>query len=97
MNTAQTNLTSSHDGNNKYYETCGKGFKSRFQLFEHNKIHLGTQPFMCNIFDKHFARKSNLSRHQLTHSGLKIYQCDICEKMFCTKRLFAKACNSSYL
>ncbi|OQS06003.1 hypothetical protein THRCLA_01926 [Thraustotheca clavata] len=70
-------------------EGCGKRFKRKFTLQEHEKTHSGIRPYACPVpgCNRHFSTSGNLSRHTFTHTGEKPYACawESCEKRFCTR------------
>nr|XP_033819104.1 zinc finger protein 574-like [Geotrypetes seraphini] len=63
-------------------QLCGKMFKKKSHLHNHQLTHTGERPFHCKVCSKTFASQANLLRHQLTHTGEKPYRCELCSKAF---------------
>ncbi len=65
---------------------CGKIFKKQNDCEEHENVHTGAKPFMCEQCGLAFARKSALKQHiQKMHtdiSSLPAKPCPICGKVF---------------
>ncbi|XP_037048839.1 oocyte zinc finger protein XlCOF6-like [Bradysia coprophila] len=79
-----------HSDQRKYvcaHEQCGKKFKLRSYLREHENIHKAdAKRHKCEYAncDKAFFKKSKLTRHHITHMSARQYSCDYsqCEKKF---------------
>ena len=61
---------------------CGKRFKARGGLQQHNRIHLQERPYACRFCPKRFTQKSHLDQHERIHTGLKPFQCQFCGRSF---------------
>ncbi|KAE9553133.1 hypothetical protein FO519_003650 [Halicephalobus sp. NKZ332] len=61
---------------------CGKRFKARGGLQQHNRIHLQERPYGCRFCPKRFTQKSHLDQHERIHTGLKPFQCQFCGRSF---------------
>jgi len=59
-----------------------KGFKAKYKLVNHIRVHTGERPFICEVCKKLFARSENLKIHKRIHSGEKPFKCEHCSKTF---------------
>ncbi|XP_078474124.1 uncharacterized protein LOC144735556 [Lampetra planeri] len=61
---------------------CSKGFRQRYNLERHVRIHTGERPYVCTQCGKGFSQYYNLERHVLIHTGEKPHVCTQCGKGF---------------
>lgn len=62
---------------------CGKVFKTKTNLTEHENVCSGSYPFSCIDCDKRFPSRTKLKQHeQLKHEKNYIKQCEKCGKGF---------------
>ncbi|XP_077186215.1 uncharacterized protein LOC143833875 [Paroedura picta] len=61
---------------------CGKCFRCKAELTEHQRLHVGEKPFACPDCGKSFCRKNVLVAHQRIHTGEKPFNCQYCGKNF---------------
>ena len=62
---------------------CGKHFKTVRTLTQHQKIHSGLRPHVCEVCNKSFVRKDTLQEHVKAHDPSKSnYVCQECGKVF---------------
>ncbi|KAM4034718.1 uncharacterized protein ACNLHF_021399 [Anomaloglossus baeobatrachus] len=77
-----------HKQANKYScSVCGKCFRQRSHLLNHEVIHTGKKPFSCSECGKCFSRKSYLFDHKKNHIEKKPFSCSVCGKCFIKKSL----------
>lgn len=49
--------------------TCGKDFKQKSTLLQHERIHTDQRPFPCHECGKRFRQQSHLTQHLRIHAG----------------------------
>ncbi|XP_069837980.1 oocyte zinc finger protein XlCOF7.1-like [Dendropsophus ebraccatus] len=64
---------------------CGKHFKKKSILSDHEKTHRDERPFSCSECGKSFKSKSSVIQHQITHKAERPFQCPECGKNFKNK------------
>lgn len=58
--------------NMKYIcEVCGQAYKHKCHFNVHMGMHVGINPFTCQLCNKSFTQKGALQRHRLLHTGKK--------------------------
>nr|XP_018911248.1 PREDICTED: zinc finger protein 2 homolog isoform X1 [Bemisia tabaci] len=62
--------------------TCGKDFKQKSTLFQHERIHTDARPYGCNECGKRFRQQSHLTQHLRIHANEKPFACVYCERTF---------------
>ncbi|XP_065180256.1 zinc finger protein ZIC 3-like [Sycon ciliatum] len=87
----QQDTTEKEDGNMHicHWDQCSRkrGFKAKYKLVNHIRVHTGEKPFVCNHQDcthKAFARSENLKIHYRVHTKEKPFACTFpdCKKRF---------------
>ena len=72
------------DEENKPFKcnVCGKGFKLRSGLQQHERTHSSDRPYVCHDCGKLFRQPTHLQQHMRIHTGEKPYDCTFCDKSF---------------
>lgn len=62
--------------------SCGKDFKQKATLMQHERIHTDSRPFVCSECGKRFRQQSHLTQHVRIHANEKPFVCVYCERTF---------------
>lgn len=62
--------------------TCGKDFKQKSTLLQHERIHTDSRPYGCSECGKRFRQQSHLTQHLRIHANEKPFACIYCERTF---------------
>lgn len=62
--------------------TCGKDFKQKSTLLQHERIHSDSRPYGCPECGKRFRQQSHLTQHIRIHENSKPFPCGICNRSF---------------
>ncbi|XP_032309557.1 zinc finger protein 768 isoform X3 [Drosophila ananassae] len=62
--------------------TCGKDFKQKSTLLQHDRIHTDARPFPCSECGKRFRQQSHLTQHLRIHANEKPFTCPYCSRSF---------------
>uniref|UniRef100_A0A1B0D574 C2H2-type domain-containing protein n=1 Tax=Phlebotomus papatasi TaxID=29031 RepID=A0A1B0D574_PHLPP len=62
--------------------TCGKDFKQKSTLLQHERIHTDSRPYGCPECGKRFRQQSHLTQHLRIHANEKPYSCAYCPRSF---------------
>jgi hypothetical protein len=63
------------------FQVCGRGFKQKATLAQHERTHTDERPFDCPDCHKRFRQQSHLVQHLRIHSDERPYGCTYCEKV----------------
>ncbi|XP_059475278.1 endothelial zinc finger protein induced by tumor necrosis factor alpha-like isoform X2 [Neocloeon triangulifer] len=63
-------------------QACGKDFKQKSTLLQHERIHTDARPYGCPECGKRFRQQSHLTQHLRIHANEKPYSCAYCERTF---------------
>ncbi|KAI8426006.1 hypothetical protein MSG28_004982 [Choristoneura fumiferana] len=61
--------------------TCGKDFKQKSTLLQHERIHTDSRPYGCPECGKRFRQQSHLTQHLRIHANEKPYACVYCRAL----------------
>ena len=61
---------------------CGKAFKMKGGLIQHERTHSSDRPYVCPDCGKLFRQPIHLEQHIRIHTGEKPYECSFCDKTF---------------
>ncbi len=62
--------------------TCGKDFRQKSTLLQHDRIHTDARPFACVDCGKRFRQQSHLTQHLRIHANEKPFACLYCDRTF---------------
>ncbi|XP_055630809.1 endothelial zinc finger protein induced by tumor necrosis factor alpha-like isoform X2 [Toxorhynchites rutilus septentrionalis] len=64
--------------------TCGKDFKQKSTLLQHERIHTDSRPYGCPAVEcgKRFRQQSHLTQHLRIHANEKPFVCPFCQRAF---------------
>lgn len=72
-------LEAEQEGPNKIYACefpgCGKEYKKRHHLKEHERKHTGDMKYACEVCGKRFYIQAHMKRHLYSHTGIKPHVC----------------------
>ncbi|KAM4824997.1 uncharacterized protein RHO17_000962 [Thomomys bottae] len=71
-----------HSGKSHRCDQCGKAFRRRRTLVQHQKIHTGEGLYECGECGKTFTYKHTFIQHKTVHTGEKPFECSDCGKAF---------------
>lgn len=72
----------SSDGRIYKCEQCGRQFRQKTTLQQHERTHSDSRPYKCPECGKCFRQQSHLKQHVRIHSQEKPYACDFCKRTF---------------
>ncbi|KAM3918111.1 uncharacterized protein RB166_013066 [Leptodactylus fuscus] len=61
---------------------CGKKYKHKSTLAQHQRLHTGISCFVCMKCDKCFTQRCLLRRHERIHAVKRPFSCSDCDKSF---------------
>ncbi|XP_065221505.1 zinc finger protein 79 isoform X3 [Planococcus citri] len=62
--------------------SCGKDFRQKSTLLQHERIHTDSRPFACADCGKRFRQQSHLTQHIRIHANEKPFACLYCDRTF---------------
>lgn len=82
MSTGGTGVKTTKDLRLFKCDTCGRAFRQKSTLLQHERIHTDTRPYPCNECGKRFRQQSHLIQHIRIHANEKPYNCMYCARAF---------------
>lgn len=76
-----TNIGQRKERSLHYCSVCSKGFKDKYSVTVHHRIHSGEKPFVCSFCSKRFRQKAHLAKHYQTHIAQKNNQAGFASKV----------------
>ncbi|KAI5695354.1 hypothetical protein M8J76_014062 [Diaphorina citri] len=73
MSTGGTGVKTTKDLRLFKCDTCGRAFRQKSTLLQHERIHTDTRPYPCNECGKRFRQQSHLIQHIRIHANEKPY------------------------
>lgn len=75
---------SSGSGDSRMFKclACGKDFRQKSTLLQHERIHTDSRPFACVDCGKRFRQQSHLTQHLRIHANEKPFACLYCDRTF---------------
>jgi KRAB domain-containing zinc finger protein len=72
-----------HSGKHPYTcEVCGKAWRVKSSLINHEHMHNVDHPYVCNVYNKSHIHKSSLIKHKRIQNGVRPYSCEVYNKAF---------------
>lgn len=65
-----------------YCSTCGKAYRDRGNLNQHEETHNRLQSYTCDICNKTYRTKNYIQTHMLSHTNEKNFICELCGRAF---------------
>ncbi|XP_037038268.1 zinc finger protein 493-like [Bradysia coprophila] len=65
-----------------YCSTCGKEYRDKGNLNQHEETHARLQSYTCDICNKSYRTKNYIQLHLLSHRNEKNFICDQCGRSF---------------
>lgn len=71
-----------------YCSTCGKAYRDRGNLNQHEETHTRLQSYTCDICNKTYRSKNYIQTHMYSHTNEKNFVCEQCGRSFyCVSKL----------
>lgn len=71
-----------------YCSTCGKEYRDKGNLNQHEETHTRSQSYTCDLCGKSYRTKNYIQLHLLSHRNEKNFVCDQCGRSFyCVSKL----------
>lgn len=65
-----------------YCSTCGKAYRDRGNLNQHEETHARLQSYTCDICNKTYRSKNYIQTHMFSHTNEKNFICEHCGRSF---------------
>jgi len=76
---------------------CGKRFKQKTHLVQHERIHTDERPYICTFCNRAFKQLSQQIQHERVHTDNRPYVCPVCTEKFRQKNHLDSHMKSHFL
>ena len=71
---------------------CHKTFRRKYLLKDHERVHLLSNTYVCNVCSYRFETAAQLNGHETEHKSLGSFKCSDCGRIFQKKAFLASHC-----
>jgi uncharacterized Zn-finger protein len=81
-NLAEAEVQTESDGRIYKCDQCGRQFRQKTTLQQHERTHSDSRPYACSECSKCFRQQGHLKQHLRIHLQEKPYSCEFCKRTF---------------